>query len=110
VLNIILNLALIPRYMAIGAAIATLFTQTFVLSGQIYLVKREIHVGTSNSEIVKILTFMVLSTLLFYIINDSLPLHWMIVLSISILICLLLSFILKIVDFKEVFQVLNKGK
>lgn len=108
--NIILNIFLIPNYMALGAAIATLITQTFVLAGQIYLVKKEISISVSAGEIIKICSFLAISTLLFYIINLSLALHWMVVLSISILICLLLSFILKIIDRQEILQLLHREK
>lgn len=108
ILNIILNLFLIPRYLAIGAAIATLITQGFVLAGQVFLVKKEINIGTTLKEIIKITSFGAISTLLFYVINISFHLHWAIVLSISILICLLLSFILKIIDKQEIINLLKK--
>jgi O-antigen/teichoic acid export membrane protein len=107
-LNIVLNLFLIPSYMAIGAAVATLITQSFVLAGQVLLVNKEINISTSIKEVAKILAFLSISTLVFYVINISFPLHWTIVLSISILICLLLSFILKIVDKQEIFQLLRR--
>ncbi len=110
IVNIVLNIFLIPSYLAIGAAIATLFTQTFVLVGQIYLVKKEINIGITPKEMILLSTFIVLSTLLFYILSLTIALHWMIVLSISILICLLLSFILKIVDKQEIFQLLRREK
>ena len=110
ILNVVLNILLIPKHLAIGAAIATLFTQAFVLFGQIYLVKKEINISTSITEILKIMKFGVLSTLIFYIINISLALHWMVVLSISILICLLLSFILKIIDKQDIFHLLKREK
>ncbi|HLO55014.1 MAG TPA: polysaccharide biosynthesis C-terminal domain-containing protein [Saprospiraceae bacterium] len=109
-LNILLNLFLIPNYMAVGAAVATLITQTFMLAGQIFLVKKEIKIGTSINEILKIFAFGAISTVLFYVLNISLALHWTVVLSISILICLLLSFILKIVDKQEIFQLLKREK
>ena len=109
-LNILLNLFLIPNYMSVGAAVATLITQTFVLAGQIFLVKKEIKIGTSINEILKIFAFGAISTVLFYVLNISLALHWTVVLSISILICLLLSFILKIVDKQEIFQLLKREK
>ena len=96
--------------MAVGAAMATLITQTFVLAGQIFLVKKEIKIGTSINEILKIFAFGAISTVLFYVLNISLALHWTVVLSISILICLLLSFILKIVDKQEIFQLLKREK
>ena len=96
--------------MAVGDAVATLITQTFVLAGQIFLVKKEIKIGTSINEILKIFAFGAISTVLFYVLNISLALHWTVVLSISILICLLLSFILKIVDKQEIFQLLKREK
>jgi len=107
-LNIVLNLFLIPSFLAVGAALATLLTQSFVLGGQVFLVKKEINIGTSVKEIIKISSFGALSALIFYTLNISLVLHWTIVLSISILICLLLSFILKIVDKQEIFQLLKR--
>ena len=110
IVNIVLNVLLIPSYLAVGAAIATLFTQTFVLAGQIYLVKKEINIGVTPREMVTLCTFLGLSTLLFYILSTTLALHWVTVLSISILICLLLSFILKIVDKQDILHLLKREK
>ncbi len=108
ILNIILNVFLIPKFQAIGAATATLITQIFVLIGQIFLSEKEIGVGISGKEIAQIATYATVILVGFYILEKILPFDWVYKLSLSILICLLLSFLFKMIDKREIFSLLKK--
>jgi O-antigen/teichoic acid export membrane protein len=108
--NILLNLFLIPSHMAVGAAIATLTTQVFVLIGQIFLVKKELGVVISKRELLRLSGFCISCIGVFVVINSVISGEWYLVLGISIFICVLLSFIFKIIDKQEVFALLRREK
>ncbi len=59
-LNIALNLWLIPHWGAIGAAIATVFTQAFVSLRQMHLAQRLQHSGPTRSTILRLGIFVLL--------------------------------------------------
>ena len=107
-INIALNLLLIPSYKALGAGVATLITQTFVMIGQIFLVSKELKIYISGDDLKKPLLFAIMSIAIFYFVSQVISGQWVINLTISILICLLLSFILKIIDKKEILNLLKK--
>jgi len=108
ILNIILNVWLIPNFQAIGAATATLITQIFVLIGQIFLSEKEVGIGISGKEITLIATYTLVILVGFYVFEKFLPFDWDLKLSLSILICLLLSFLFRIIDKREIFSLIKK--
>jgi len=108
IINVLLNIYLIPRYMAVGAGFATFITQTFVLLGQIFLSKKEIGVGISSKEIRILVSFGFAALIAFFLSEMILSMYWVYKLGLSILICLLLSFIFKIIDKKEIVSLLKK--
>lgn len=108
--NIILNLLLIPKYQAIGAAAATLATQTLVLVGQVLLVKSELNIANKAEEYVKPFLFIILSIIVFYTCSHLFLLNWIYNLAFSSIICLLLSFVFKIVDKQEVVSLFRREK
>lgn len=109
-LNVLLNYLLIPKYMAVGAAIATFITQVVVMLGQIYLVKMEMKIANKIEEFTTPMFFAFLTVLIFLIINNVFLFSWIYNLVFSLLFCLLLSFILKIFDIQDIISVLKKGK
>ena len=58
VVNITLNLILIPRYYALGSAVASLVTQTFIAILQVILAKRIFHFSVDSKKIVSFLIFI----------------------------------------------------
>jgi O-antigen/teichoic acid export membrane protein len=110
VINFLLNAALIPAYMASGAAVATLITQTFVMIGQIFLVKKELDISIRTKEIQLLGSFILASGLVFLVLYYIIPCQWYCKLAISILICLLLCLILKIIDKTEIRNLLMTKK
>lgn len=110
IVNILLNYILIPKYGAIGAAISTFITQTLVMIGQVYLVKKELDVSVTISEIIRMLIWGILAILIYTIIIKFISFQWYFNLAISIFICVLLSLILKIFDKEEISNILFKEK
>lgn len=102
-INICLCLLLIPKYGAPGAAWSTLLTQFFVMIGQVYLVHEQLRLGIKLSELVKIITYAFSIFLVFWIVSETSVFSvWVLNLGASILICLPLSFIFKILDRKDI--------
>jgi O-antigen/teichoic acid export membrane protein len=106
--NIILNSILIPRYFAVGAAIATIITQLFVLIGQIMIVRTEWKFIEEVSNYGRLIIFILSSLIVFYFFKHTSSMEWYFMLGFSILICVLLSFILKIIDKKELIGLFKK--
>lgn len=106
--NIVLNLVFIPRYGAIGAAAATVVTQTVVLFGQILVVYRELNIIPLWSDVSKLLLYFLFSYIGLYFVKNQFETHWVSSVVISVLICLLLSFILKVVNYKELTALVTK--
>ena len=63
VVDVILNLILIPKYGSSGAALATTIAELFVLLYQIWIVRKEILNYLDLKNIVKIILSMIISTL-----------------------------------------------
>lgn len=107
VINWSLNLFLIPKHMAEGAAYATLVTQTFVLIGLIYLSYRDLAFSVSYKLLLKTLLFILISAVCFYAIKVFFPANWVIGLSFSVLLTILVSFLLGFLRFDLVNQLIK---
>lgn len=110
IINIVLNLIFIPLYQAAGAAMATFITQISVLAGQIYLTNKELNLFTDRKIFTKLIQFAFPCNVVFYVLKSVIIWDWIFNLGLSILICLLLSFILKIIDFKDGMTLVESRK
>ena len=106
ILNVILNLWLIPLKGAEGAAIATVATQYLVTLGQIYLAHSQTKLQIDYSLIAKSIVFGFLCALSTELWHNS-GLYWIISMTLSILFCLGISLLLGIVD-KSMLSILRK--
>ena len=93
-INWILNLWLIPSQGAVGAALTTLITQAFVFCGQLFLAIQRFNLRFGTTYILKSLLFMVLSTVIVYLISNNVALLWIFEAFISGICILLISFLL----------------
>lgn len=109
VINVILNSIFIPVLEAKGAAIATLLTQTAVMFGQVFLARKEIGVGITFKEVLNFSFYALAVVIVFNISYGYFEVHWPFKLTICILICLLLSFVFRIIGKKEVFSLTKKN-
>ena len=101
VINVVLCLVLIPEYKAVGASVATLVTQSLVMVGQIYFVRKQIGITLSVQEVLRIVFFAMGISGIFLVFTSILDIEWYLILGLCILICVLLSFIFKIFDKKD---------
>lgn len=105
-LNVVLNLYLIPIKGAEGAAIATVATQYLVTIGQVYLAHVQMKLQIDYSLIAKSIVFGFLCASSAILWHNS-GLYWIISMALSILLCLGISLLIGIVD-KSMLSMLRK--
>lgn len=105
VLNIILNLSLIPSYGAKGAAIATLITQGISTIGQIYLSNKILNLRWSLRDILTIIGFGILAYVIMYLSTMIPSIHWIISLSIGIITCIIVALSLRMIKVDELLSI-----
>jgi len=107
-LNIVLNIILIPRYYAWGAAIASLFTQTIIAVIQILIVKKVFHFHIS---FIKILTLALFILAVWIISRYSvlIQLNWIVKFTAVILLSALFAFLFRLIKLKALYDLLKNG-
>ena len=101
VLNIALNLLLIPRYQAYGAAIATLATQGLVTLLQATIVYRSWQIHFTGDIAWRLLAYLIISVGIARIMSEWLPFPWFISMLTAIAVVVAGALILKLVSLKE---------
>jgi O-antigen/teichoic acid export membrane protein len=106
VLNIVLNYVLIPKYQAFGSAMASLITQTFTALTQVLIAKNVFKFKIDYDAIIRLSIFVIL----LIITGLSIPqffTQWQVSLLIFGIIGIALSFVLKLFNFKELYNILK---
>ncbi|MEO0339232.1 MAG: oligosaccharide flippase family protein [Bacteroidota bacterium] len=106
ILNVILNYIFIKSHKAEGAAFATLITQAFVLLAQIILAKRWIPLAF-DIKLILIIGVYVLAILGLVWIIQLINVVWFLQLLLLLLASLMVSFVLKMIDLREVQHLMN---
>jgi len=109
-LNIGLNLWLIPRQGALGAAIATCFTQALVWIGQVILVDRLLGITFHRKLGLQIVGFSVSVILLAALVKTQLPFNWFVKFLFCISLSMGLAFLFKLINPISTLQMLGKYK
>lgn len=103
VLNIGLNLVLIPKYEATGAAIASLVTQIITALIQIVLCVKIFNLRVDYQRIIKLLLFAGLAGILFFL-SSGLSASWVVNLVISGLAGVAVAFVIKLLNLREMIK------
>ena len=106
VINLILNLILIPKYSAYGAAIATLITQIIAMIGQLVLCHHTMQLKYNLRMYLLGIVYAVICILIFYSINN-LSYKWHTSMMLNIILSLIIAFIMKMIDFKFFLKLLK---
>ena len=107
ILNVVLNLWLIPTHKAWGAAVATCFTQFFVFFAQVILAKTELKLENAPVLILRIAFYVLLCNGVAYILLGF-SFNWIVKFLLSIFLGGLFAFLLKLLDLKNLLRILNK--
>ncbi len=92
VINLILNFILIPTKGALGAGIATIFTQYFVLIGQYIYSHKYYKLGLKFNVFIKRLFFVLILIISLYLIRQNFDLNWIYKVAISGILSVVLAF------------------
>jgi O-antigen/teichoic acid export membrane protein len=103
IINVGLNLILIPKYMVVGAALASLFTQLIIASFQIFLSCKTFSIKLKQRGVVSFLLFVLLCIFIVFVLNFFIS-NWYLGLMLSLALLITLSLLMKIVKFKEIIS------
>ena len=106
--NIILNLILIPKYYAFGSAVASLITQSFTGIIQIVIAKR---IFKFNINFKRILSILLFATAVFIVAKISLfiDLLWIYKFVGIIVAAIMLAFIFRLINLKVLYDLVKNG-
>jgi O-antigen/teichoic acid export membrane protein len=101
-INLVLNLILIPKKGAYGAAIATVFTQYFVLLGQYIVSLYYFKIGFDYSILLRRLLFFCTLGLASYIVKTNLDMNWLYLILISGIISVLIALLTGLIKLSDI--------
>lgn len=104
IINLILNLILIPQKGAFGAAIATVFTQYFVLLGQYISSLKYFNIGFDLELFFKRLIFIVLLFSFSFLIKNTVDFNWFYLLILSGAVSIVLAITTGLIKFSDLKQ------
>jgi len=99
IINWSLNYYLIPTQGAYGAAIATLVTQSFIIASQLFISHQLLPLSINKKMVLQAISLSVLCVLGCYMISELINLNWILCLSLSIILSLLVSFLVGLLRF-----------
>ncbi|MEO1262286.1 MAG: oligosaccharide flippase family protein [Bacteroidota bacterium] len=108
VVNVLLNLLLIPRQQAIGSALAAFITHSVVLAGMVWLAKKELRLPTRFMQIVKVVGFTLVTLVANYAIYHFISFNWVIKFITCILSGSVLAFLFKLIQLNVLFNLVKK--
>lgn len=108
ILNIVLNLILIPRYHAFGSAVASMITQFLAAGIQVMLVQYNFKFRV-NYRLLTILLLFVVGVIGINYFSRMLPYAWVINFSIMVVCCFLWAFITRLLSIKSMVRIMKYG-
>lgn len=106
-INIFLNLVLIPRYQALGSAVASLISLTFVGIGQIVMVRR-LFKEKFDFRLMRLVIFVTGLVLFAYMI-EFFELDWYWSFLLILIVAISFSYLLNLISLKKISEVFDSG-
>jgi O-antigen/teichoic acid export membrane protein len=107
-INLTLNFILIPKYLALGSAIANLTTQSFIAISQIFISKKTFKFKINYKLVFSIIIY-VAGIFIFGQITRDLPYTWGFSFSIMIVLSVIFAFGLKLFNIKDIYKIIKYG-
>ncbi|MBE9467911.1 MAG: oligosaccharide flippase family protein [Bacteroidetes bacterium] len=107
-INLTLNFILIPKYLALGSAIANLITQSFIAISQIFISKKTFKFKNNYKLVSRIIIYVAGIFVLGQITRD-LPYKWGFSFSIMIVLSVIFAFGLKLFNIKDIYKIIKYG-
>ena len=108
VVNLALNLLLIPPMKAVGAGLSAFFTQTIVLVGMMFLAKKELRLPFEPRQFFKITAFVGLVCFANWALYRLPGFDWLLKFGAAIAFGLVLAFLLRMINLKTTLAMLKK--
>ncbi len=108
VINVVLNLLLIPQLKAVGAGMSAFFTQGFVMAGMMVLTKKELALPFEPRQFYKLIAFVSLVCSANWALLQLPGQGWLLKFCAAIAIGLLLAFLLRMISLKSLLGLLKK--
>ncbi len=106
ILNILMNLVLIPKFSALGAAISSIVTQVFTALAQIWMVQRAFRFKVNIPFLLKSLVFFISCILLsMFVLRLEIP--WIYRFIISASACFLMAFMLGLIRIRNLYRIVK---
>lgn len=106
ILNVVLNLILIPEYKALGSAVAAVASQSFFAIAQMIISVKILNIKLSADYFLRIFLYILLLTVSAFLIRLKIS-NWISGMLLIIFLALIYSFSLKILQLKNLFQIIN---
>ncbi|MCK5822705.1 MAG: oligosaccharide flippase family protein [Bacteroidales bacterium] len=107
-INLTLNFILIPKYNALGSAIANLSTQSFIAISQI-LISKKIFKFKINLKLISTIIIYVAGIFILGQITKDLPYNWIFSFSIMIVLSAIFAFGIKLFNIKDIYKIIKYG-
>ncbi len=108
-LNIFLNILLIPRFQAVGSAVASLFTQVMVALVQIYIVKNLFGFRVNYGFLGR-MVFFIVGTILINMGSLLFPFPWKVSLLLAVLFSISLAVVSGMLSPRHIYQLMRYGE
>jgi O-antigen/teichoic acid export membrane protein len=105
-INILLNIFLIPRFAATGAAISSIITLSFTALVQVVMAQKEFNFHR-NIKLVTTLLAFVASVIVINILISQLPINWVPRFLISAGSCFALAFITRLISLRNLYRIIK---
>lgn len=105
--NVVLNILLIPRWGALGAAVATCVTQWGAFLGQLWLARRAFQLGDDWRTVLRLILLTSLLILLGESLQQIFHLYWMVLLVALGVTGSILSFLLRLINLQGIRELLS---
>ena len=107
ILNVVLNLMLIPREAALGAAIATCVTQFLVFLGQVLLAYRELKLRFVPQLVLRLFLFLTAVVGIGYLLSGLESWNWTVKFLLHISAGIGLAFLFKLLDVRKLLGIIG---
>ncbi len=113
IVNVALNIYLIPKYLALGSAISNLITQSFSALLQIIIATKIFKFSINYKLMFKLILLIIFIIGINYFANNYINLFWIYNFIIAMTVSLVFSLLIRIIDLKQFILIIsqrNKGK
>jgi O-antigen/teichoic acid export membrane protein len=108
IINIIMNLVLIPRFQVVGSAVSSLTTQLLTSLAQVLMVQHIFGFRRNYRLLVALLLFVGL-VIIINIGAGYLPFGWLAKFLVAASACFMIAFALRLISIKNLYRILKYG-